>query len=106
MISNEEPSKIEQRIAELGLIFKFLDIEQHHPATGLLEEADRRLKHFLRPQPPVRKLKKDGWIEVRVVGSHHQFRHADKQGLVTVPHPKKDLPLGTVKNIFKQAGLR
>ncbi|MCO6524639.1 MAG: type II toxin-antitoxin system HicA family toxin [Candidatus Schmidhempelia sp.] len=29
-----------------------------------------------------------------------------KLGRVTVPHPKKDLPIGTVKNIFKQAGLK
>jgi predicted RNA binding protein YcfA (HicA-like mRNA interferase family) len=54
----------------------------------------------------IRRLKKHGWIEVRVVGSHHQFRHADKRGLVTIPHPKKDLPLGTVKSILKQAGLK
>ncbi|EIB7183723.1 type II toxin-antitoxin system HicA family toxin, partial [Acinetobacter baumannii] len=25
--------------------------------------------------------------------------------LVTIPHPKKDLPNGTVKSILKQAGL-
>ncbi|KDN12742.1 hypothetical protein SALWKB12_1266 [Snodgrassella communis] len=41
-----------------------------------------------------------------VKGSHHQFKHASKSGRVTVPHPKKDLPLGTVKNIFKQAGVK
>ncbi len=51
-------------------------------------------------------LKGYGWIEVRVVGSHHQFKHPAKKGLVTVPHPKKDLPMGTVKSILKQAGLR
>ncbi|MFH3664037.1 type II toxin-antitoxin system HicA family toxin, partial [Acinetobacter baumannii] len=28
-----------------------------------------------------------------------------KKGLVTIPHPKKDLPNGTVKSILKQAGL-
>ena len=60
---NEEQSKIERRIAELIIIFKFLKIEHAHPATGLLEEANRRLKHFLRPQPPVRKLKKDGILD-------------------------------------------
>ncbi|HDN2383734.1 TPA: type II toxin-antitoxin system HicA family toxin, partial [Clostridioides difficile] len=27
------------------------------------------------------------------------------KGKVTVPHPKKDLPLRTVKSIFKQAGI-
>jgi len=47
----------------------------------------------------------DGWVLVRVTGSHHHFKHPTKTGLVTIPHPKKDLPIGTVKNILKQAGL-
>lgn len=47
----------------------------------------------------------DGWILVRVKGSHHQYRHPSKKGLVTIPHPKKDLPKGTINSILKQAGL-
>ncbi|MCO6555516.1 MAG: type II toxin-antitoxin system HicA family toxin [Gilliamella sp.] len=53
----------------------------------------------------IKMLKENGWYEVAVKGSHHQFKHSTKKGRVTVPHPKKDLPLGTVKNILKQAGL-
>ncbi|WP_413926715.1 type II toxin-antitoxin system HicA family toxin [Clostridioides sp. ZZV14-5902] len=34
-----------------------------------------------------------------------QFKHPTKKGKVTVPHPNKDLPLRTVKSIFKQAGI-
>lgn len=49
-------------------------------------------------------LKKDGWELARVNGSHHQFQHPTKKGTVTVPHPKKDLPIRTVKSIYKQAG--
>ena len=48
---------------------------------------------------------KDGWELVRTKGSHHQYRHPVKPGTVTIPHPKKDLPKGTVKSILKQAGL-
>lgn len=33
----------------------------------------------------------DGWYLVRIKGSHHHFKHPTKPGLVTVPHPKKDL---------------
>lgn len=33
----------------------------------------------------------DGWYLVRCKGSHHHFKHPDKPGLVTIPHPKKDL---------------
>jgi predicted RNA binding protein YcfA (HicA-like mRNA interferase family) len=50
-------------------------------------------------------LKDDGWYLVHVVGSHHQFKHPTKLGKVTVPHPKKDLLLPTVRSILKQAGL-
>ncbi len=51
-------------------------------------------------------LTKAGWIEVRVRGSHHQFKHPHGKSIVTVPHPKKDLPIGTVNNILKAAGLK
>jgi len=51
-------------------------------------------------------LKRDGWFEVRSKGSHVQFRHPRKPGRVTVPHPRKDLPPGTLLSIEKQAGMR
>ena len=51
----------------------------------------------------IQRLKKDGWTLHRVSGSHHQFVHPDRPGIVTVPHPRKDLPKGTVRSIYKQA---
>lgn len=54
----------------------------------------------------IRKLKADGWFEVRRRGSHVQFKHPSKPGLLTVPHAKKDLPVGTVRSIEKQARLK
>jgi predicted RNA binding protein YcfA (HicA-like mRNA interferase family) len=51
-------------------------------------------------------LKADGWFEVSAEGSHHQLKHPTKLGKVTVPHPKADLPIGTIKSIEKQAGLK
>ncbi|EMU8866735.1 type II toxin-antitoxin system HicA family toxin [Acinetobacter baumannii] len=54
----------------------------------------------------IKMIEADGWYEVRVSGSHHHFKHPTKKGLVTIPHPKKDLPNGTVKSILKQAGLK
>ncbi|VVE55133.1 addiction module toxin, HicA family [Pandoraea communis] len=53
----------------------------------------------------IRMLEEDGWVLVRSRGSHHHFKHPVKQLLITVPHPKKDLPLGTVRSILKAAGL-
>jgi predicted RNA binding protein YcfA (HicA-like mRNA interferase family) len=54
----------------------------------------------------IRKLKADGWFEVCCDGDHHQFKHPSKKGRVTVTHPKKDIPLGTLKSIEKQAGIK
>lgn len=51
-------------------------------------------------------LKADGWYEVTTRGSHVQFKHASKPGRVTVPHPKRDIPVGTLKSIEKQSGLK
>ena len=51
----------------------------------------------------IKRLKDDGWIIHNIRGSHFQFKHPTKNGKVTVPYSKKDIPLGTLKNIFKQA---
>jgi len=53
----------------------------------------------------IRKLRAGGWIERSVRGSHHVFVHPTKGGHISAPHPKKDLGVGLVKAILKQAGL-
>ena len=53
----------------------------------------------------IQKLKEDGWYDVNIVGSHHQFKHPVKKGRVTVKHPDKDIPPKTLKSIERQAGL-
>lgn len=50
-------------------------------------------------------LKDNGWVIRRTRGSHHHFTHPERKGVVTVPHPKRDLPRGTVSSIEKQSGL-
>ena len=54
----------------------------------------------------IKKLKEDGWFEVAHAGSHKQFKHGTKSGRVTVPSPSKDVPLGTLRSIEKQAGIK
>ena len=54
----------------------------------------------------IKMLERDGWVMVRVSGSHHHFRHPSKQGTVTVPHPKKEMKKGTYNSILKQSGLK
>ncbi|WP_425102521.1 type II toxin-antitoxin system HicA family toxin [Burkholderia ambifaria] len=53
----------------------------------------------------IRRLEQDGWVQKRVKGSHHHFRHPSKPGTVTVPHPEKDLTIATLKSIERQSGL-
>lgn len=48
----------------------------------------------------------DGWYEVGCVGDHHQFKHPTKKGRVTVTHPRKDIPIKTLKSIEKQANIK
>lgn len=48
-------------------------------------------------------LKADGWYEVACDGDHHQFKHPLKKGRVTVTHPRKDIPIGTLKSIERQS---
>lgn len=53
----------------------------------------------------IRRLEADGWVLARVKGSHHHYVHPVKPGITTVPHPKKDLKVGTLRSIEKQANL-
>ncbi len=52
----------------------------------------------------IKLLEQDGWVLVRIKGSHHQFKHETKKGLVTIKHPDSDIPKGTLHSIYKQAG--
>jgi predicted RNA binding protein YcfA (HicA-like mRNA interferase family) len=54
----------------------------------------------------IRQLLMQGWLEVAQVGSHKQFKHPARPGRVTVPYPKRDIPVGTLKSIEKQAGIK
>lgn len=52
----------------------------------------------------IKRLKSEGWEKVRQKGSHTQWKHPEKPGRVTVPHPKKSFPPDTLKDIYTQAG--
>ena len=54
----------------------------------------------------IQRLRTDGWYEVSQEGSHKQFKHGTKPGRVTVPHPVRDIPIGTLRSIEKQAGIK
>lgn len=50
----------------------------------------------------VKRLLAEGFEHAGAKGSHHKFRKGAL--VVIVPHPKKDLPLGTARSIAKMAG--
>ena len=55
----------------------------------------------------LKKLSDDGWVLARTKGSHRQYRHPIKKGLVTVAgHPGDDLAPGTQNSILNQSGLK
>ena len=47
----------------------------------------------------------NGFVCVRVKGSHHQYKKAGHRGTVTVPCHGKDIAIGTLLSIEKQSGL-
>lgn len=52
-------------------------------------------------------LKDDGWTLVRIKGSHRQFKHRTKKGLVTVSGKlSDDIKKGTLGSVLRQAGLK
>ncbi len=51
----------------------------------------------------IKRLKREGWKLDRVRGSHHVFRRPNRAGLVVVAHPRHDIPIGTVRNIYRAA---
>lgn len=53
----------------------------------------------------IKELEAAGWVLERVTGSLHLFKHPHRPNTVPVPHPKKDLPRGTVRAIRKLAEL-
>jgi predicted RNA binding protein YcfA (HicA-like mRNA interferase family) len=54
----------------------------------------------------IRKLRAHGWELWRITGSHHHFKHPSNPDVVTVPHPRKDVPIGTIKSIERQSGIQ
>lgn len=55
----------------------------------------------------IKLIEQDGWYLDRTKGSHRQFKHTSKSGLVTIPGNMGDeIAAGTLHSILKQAGLK
>ena len=51
----------------------------------------------------IRVLEQNGFIFVSQKGSHKKFKKEKR--IVIVPHPKKEIPRGTLASILRQAGI-
>jgi predicted RNA binding protein YcfA (HicA-like mRNA interferase family) len=55
----------------------------------------------------IKLVENDGWYLDRTRGSHRQYRHTNKRGIVTIAgKPGDELAPGTKNSILKQAGLK
>jgi len=69
-------------------------------------ESDR-FERIVKVREVIVMLRAAGWREARTRGSHPQFNHPEKPGVVTVPgNAGDDLAVGTLLSIFKQAGIK
>ncbi len=67
-----------------------------HPSVYLTHMSSREV---------IKILKAGGWYKVGQNGRDHQYKHPTKPGRVTIPHPVKDIPKGTLGSIKRQSGL-
>ena len=75
--------------------------------TKLAQRATRSDLSRMKVRDVPRLLTDDGWALVRTRGSHQQYKHPTKPGLVTVAgQPGDDLAPGTLNSIFRRAGLK
>ena len=58
------------------------------------------------PKTIIKILEKEGWIEKRTRGSHHMFTKEGEKNIVVVSTSKRIIPVGTVKNIYRQDGIK
>jgi predicted RNA binding protein YcfA (HicA-like mRNA interferase family) len=61
----------------------------------------------LRVRAIIKLVEEDGWFLDRRRGSHRQYKHHLKKGLVTISGRLDDeVPRGTLNSILKQSGLK
>jgi len=53
----------------------------------------------------IKRLRANGWLEVRSRGSHVTFKKKGVNKIITVVHPQKDIPIGTLRKTLKIAGI-
>jgi predicted RNA binding protein YcfA (HicA-like mRNA interferase family) len=77
------------------------------PLNVLQEVPNGDNIHRMKIRAVLRLIEEDGWYLARTRGSHRQFKHPYKKGLVTIAgKPGDELAPGTLNSVLKQAGLK
>ena len=58
------------------------------------------------PKEVIKILEQNDWYIKRVRGGHYIFANNISENIVVVPISKKNIPIGTIKNIEKQSGIK
>ncbi len=64
------------------------------------------MAHTINSKDLIKQREKAGWRLQNVKGSHHVYRHPDRPGHISVPHPRKQLGTGLVSKLLRQAGMK
>lgn len=51
-----------------------------------------------------KRLRKDGWTKTSQNGDHENYRKPGCPLIITITHPRRDFPVGTLRNIWNAAG--
>jgi predicted RNA binding protein YcfA (HicA-like mRNA interferase family) len=80
---------------------------RHRRILNVAQPSARGVRFDMKIRDLLRLLQADGWVLSRTRGSHRQFKHPTKPGLVTVAgHEGDDIAKGTLNSVLKQAGLK
>jgi predicted RNA binding protein YcfA (HicA-like mRNA interferase family) len=64
-----------------------------------------RRDHSNKTRDVAARLAREGWTVARKgPGDHVQYRHATKPGRVTLDSGAREIPTGTLRSIYRQAG--
>jgi predicted RNA binding protein YcfA (HicA-like mRNA interferase family) len=64
-----------------------------------------RAEHSNKTRDVTTRLREDGWIIARKgPGDHVQYKHATRPGRVTIDMGAREIPTGTLRSIYRQAG--
>ena len=82
-------------------------IEPGYAGRPVASDRPKNVSELMKVRDVIKQLEADGWHLARTRGSHRQYKHPTKSGLVTIAgKPGDDVAPGTLNSVLKQAGLK